>query len=122
MTIPFGTPQGHGVRETRAPFAPTSELCMIDGRRTDMQTGRAIIIAASIVAATGGAAAYYGPPRYSMTNPGGGVSIRLDRRSGDMMGCAGLDCQPIIKGDKRLPTKDPYAGYAIAPQDNAAAR
>lgn len=60
-----------------------------------MQTARAIILSAVIVAATGAATAWAIAPRYSMTNVGQGVSIRLDRSSGDLLGCRGLDCMPI---------------------------
>lgn len=60
-----------------------------------MQTGRAIIIASVIVAAVGGATAWAVAPRYSLTNVGQGVSIRLDRSSGDMLGCRELDCRQI---------------------------
>lgn len=60
-----------------------------------MQTARAIIVASVIVAATGAATAWAVAPRYSLTNVGQGVSIRLDRSSGDMLGCRELDCRPI---------------------------
>ena len=63
-----------------------------------MRTGWAIIIAAVIVGAAGIAAAYLAAPRFALGNPGGGVSVRLDRRTGDMIGCERLDCQPVVKG------------------------
>jgi hypothetical protein len=60
-----------------------------------MQTARAIVLSAVIVAATGAATAWAIAPRYSLTNVGQGVSIRLDRSSGDLLGCRELDCRKI---------------------------
>lgn len=82
-----------------------------------MTTARAIIIAAVILAVVGAATAYLVTPRYSLTNPGQGVTIRLDRAGGDMIGCERLACRQIVKGS--APVADPAAlppGFVL---DNA---
>lgn len=83
-----------------------------------MQTGRAIIIGAALLAVAGAGSAFYMTPRYSLTNPGGGVTVRLDRQSGDMMGCAYLECAPIVAGGKPVKTESetippPPPGFTI---------
>ena len=78
-----------------------------------MDTGKAIIISALIVAATGAATATLLQPRYSLTNVGAGHAIRLNRSSGDLMGCARLSCWPIVRDDKPV---DPYKGDPIVPE------
>jgi len=67
-----------------------------------MQTSRAIVAAAVIIAGTGAATAYMLQPRYSLANPGQGVTVRLDRKTGDMMGCEGLTCRPVVEGGKAI--------------------
>lgn len=84
-----------------------------------MQTGPALIAAAAILVVGGGVAAYTSAPRYSLGNPGGGVSVRLDRRSGDMMACQGMDCRAVIADDKAVPATPPIpAGWVL---ENSAA-
>ena len=68
-----------------------------------MQTGHALIAAAAILVIGGGVAAYTATPRYSLGNPGAGVSVRLDRRSGDMLGCQGMDCRAIVANGRAVP-------------------
>ncbi|WP_394648160.1 hypothetical protein [uncultured Sphingomonas sp.] len=79
-----------------------------------MDTGKAIIVAATALAVLGGAAVWAVQPRFSLTNIGEGASIRLDRRSGNMLGCERLRCRQIVEGDKivRDPTELP-AGFAV---------
>jgi hypothetical protein len=73
-----------------------------------MTVARSIIIAAMIVVLGGGAIAWALTPRYSMTNVGQGISIRLDRMSGGMIGCQLLDCRPIDDLSAEKPwDKDP---------------
>jgi hypothetical protein len=78
-----------------------------------MQTGKAIVAGAIIIAATGAATAWAIQPRYSLTNVGGGASIRLNRASGDMIGCERLACAPIVKGDKAVEDRW-WAGDPVA--------
>jgi hypothetical protein len=73
-----------------------------------VDTGKAIVIGATIIAAAGAGTAWAIQPRYSLTNVGGGNSIRLDKASGDMIGCAGLDCEPIAASGKLV---DRWAKY-----------
>jgi hypothetical protein len=83
-----------------------------------MQTGRAIIAGAVILAATGAASAWALQPRYSLANPGQGVTVRLDRQTGDMMGCQRLACSAIVKGNKAVVQSDPWAAFPEAGADN----
>lgn len=81
-----------------------------------MQTGRAIIIGAAIIAAAGGVTAWMVQPRYSLANPGQGVTVRLDRRTGDLMGCQQLECRLVVKGGQPIAAPEippPPPGYAI---------
>lgn len=84
-----------------------------------MQTGKAIILAAVILAGAGAATAWAIQPRYSLTNPRANFTVRLNRTSGDMIGCEGLTCQPMMKGDKVVkielngPIPPPPPGYKL---------
>jgi hypothetical protein len=79
-----------------------------------MDTGKGLIGAAAILVIGGGVAAYAALPRYSLGNPGGGVSVRLDRRSGDMIVCEALACRPLVADGKIAP--DPWAAFKDADQ------
>lgn len=68
---------------------------------------RALIAAALILVIGGGLAAFLVLPRYSLTNVGQGVSIRLDRMRGDMIGCEGTACRELVKGEKIAPVQWP---------------
>lgn len=76
-----------------------------------MQTGKAILAGAFIVSGIGAVTAWAIQPRYSLTNVGGGTSIRLNRATGDMVGCERLACAPIVRGDKGLRTTGPWTEY-----------
>ena len=76
-----------------------------------MQTGRAIIIAAVVVAASGAATAWATTPRYTLTNPGAGLTVRLDRSTGDMIGCRQMECAPIVANGQAVHHSDPWAGF-----------
>lgn len=65
-----------------------------------MDTGKAIVAGAIIIAATGALTAWAIQPRYSLTNPGWGVTVRLDRAGGDMIGCERLTCRSIVVNGK----------------------
>lgn len=77
-----------------------------------MTTPHAIIIAAILIVAGGAGAAWLATPRYSMVNAGQGVSIRLDRFGGGMVGCRHLDCAAIA-----AKPSDPWAEFADAPAE-----
>lgn len=102
------------------PHAMARETSGIADRQTAwqaqrMRTGWAIIIAAVIIAATGSLTAWALTPRYSMSNPGAGVTIRLNRASGDLLGCERLACRPIVEGQTVLPEQvpPPPTGYTV---------
>jgi len=76
-----------------------------------MQTGRAILAAGIIVAATGGATAWVIQPRYTLVNAGAGLTVRLDRNSGDMIGCERLQCAPIVHGETAIKPVDKWAEF-----------
>lgn len=85
-------------RDARSRIAKGQTACQ--SRR--MQTGTAIVVGAAILAATGAATAWMVQPRYSLANPGQGVTVRLDRRTGELLGCERLDCHPILTDAKMV--------------------
>jgi hypothetical protein len=87
-----------------------------------MQTGRAIIAAAAILTIGRGVAAYTATPRYSLGNPGAGVSVRLDRRSGDMMACQGMDCRAVIANGRAVSATPPIPVGRVLENTTAGAR
>jgi hypothetical protein len=70
-----------------------------------MDTGRSVIIASALLVVGGGVAAYAVTPRYSLANPGGGISVRLDRRGGDMIACRDMACRALVEGSKIVPAE-----------------
>lgn len=72
-----------------------------------MQTGKAIIAGAIILAATGAATAWAIQPRYSITNVGGEITMRLNRASGNLVGCVRLTCRALANGETVLPPPTP---------------
>jgi hypothetical protein len=82
-----------------------------------MQTGWSIIIGAVLISGVGAATAFALQPRYSLGNPGQGITIRLDRKTGDLLGCERLVCRLIVSGDTiaEAPIPAPPAGYRIIP-------
>lgn len=83
-----------------------------------MQTGKAIIAGAVIIATTGAVTAWAIQPRYSLTNVGDGTSIRLNRASGDMIGCERLACAPLAKGDSLVRSAGPWTEYQLGRKAN----
>jgi len=67
-----------------------------------MTPARAIIIGSLILSATTAIAVHFTIPRYSLANIGDGHTVRLDRTSGDMIGCTQNECAPIVAGNKVL--------------------
>lgn len=80
-----------------------------------MQTGRAIIASAFILAATGAATAWAIQPRYSLTNPGGGTTMRLNRASGNLVGCVRLTCRALANGETVLPAPSAAEDAGLPP-------
>ncbi|MBB4155309.1 hypothetical protein GGQ80_003229 [Sphingomonas jinjuensis] len=68
-----------------------------------MRTGWAIIIAAIIVGLSGVVGARQYRPDYSLTNLGAGATMRLDNRSGDMIGCVRFACRDVVRNGRPLP-------------------
>ena len=79
-----------------------------------MQTAKAIVVSALIVSAVGAYTAWAVQPRFSLANPGGGLTVRLDRSSGDMIACHQLACSTIVKDNLPVKQADRFAEFRDA--------
>ena len=71
-----------------------------------MTTASAVLLSAVLIALASGGATWWAVARlaeanrYQMVNLGGGVTVRLNRQTGDLVGCEGLECREMTKGEK----------------------
>jgi hypothetical protein len=104
------------------PEAPGSAADMVEGAMRKLST--ALIIAGALIAAA--IYARPGPARYEALAAPNGDMVRLNTKTGAMIGCREQQCYVIVKQGQRLAKHPPApaalpAPAAAAPQSPAAA-
>ncbi|HEX8413092.1 MAG TPA: hypothetical protein VF637_04310 [Sphingomicrobium sp.] len=72
-------------------------------------------MSALIVSAVGAYTAWAVQPRFSLVNAGTGLTVRLDRSSGDMIACRQTACATIVEDNLPVKQVDEFAAFRDAP-------
>lgn len=70
-----------------------------------MTTSRAVLFSALLIALAIAGAAWWiteraaGANRYQLINVGSGATVRLDRQTGDLIGCRADQCRQLARGE-----------------------